>query len=88
MIAHMCLPCGSGVVDLEDLARSTGLRVKNKYTGEVMTSVGAKQCRKLLRLVLRYADGHDLKDADEYLRRCGNKKVMEIWEDECERARF
>lgn len=88
MLIHLCLPCGSGTIDLADLARSTGKKVKDKYTGEVSTSVRAGQCRKLLKLVIRYGTYYDLQKADEYLRSCGNKKVTEIWEHEYKGAWF
>ena len=75
-------------IHLDELVRCTGKREKDHYNGGTYVAFSQVKCRKLLRMILLYAEPEDVQKADDYLQTCENKKVKEIWDAERKRFEF
>lgn len=76
---------GVMTIHLDEVVRCTGKVEKDGYNGGRYTVFSLAKCRKLLRMILLYADPEDVQKADDYLQSCNNEKVRKIWDAEVDR---
>ena len=89
MIIRITLPNGHATVNLQAVADSVGVKIKDlDRRGHTCYFVDypIPRYRKLCKLILQYGGEEAIGKADAFLNKCSNKKAKEVWNDEKQRS--
>lgn len=66
-------------IDLDELTRSAGKRVKDGYNGGSFVDVPLSRAKRLLKLILEYGTEPDFEKCDRVFRK--NEKLYRYWKE-------
>lgn len=66
-------------IDLDELARSAGKRVKDGYNGGAFVDVPLPRARRLLKLIREYGTEKDFEKCFDAFRK--NEKLLKYWKE-------